>query len=507
MILDWKTYADKLHGCFLGKNIGGTLGAPLECKQSVTDVDFYVHDITKGVLPNDDLDLQIAFLNAAERHGVGVNSEILGTYWNTYIVPDWSEYGAGKRNLRAGLVPPLSGAYHNVYGESNGCWIRSELWACLAPGHPDIAVRYAYEDATVDHWGEGVWAEMFTAALESAAFATSDPEEAIDAALSFIPPECDIARVVAFVRACKADPSLDWKAARKKVLIAFPSSFGRDTLPGQSFDPDIPLPDHRKDAPAGIGIMLLGHYYGGGDFSRALCIAAGCCDDADCTAGNLGAFYGILYGTAGIPEKWIAPIGDDLKTCSLDTTKPGIPTSVTEMCARVMRLMPVFCENFVHLDEEGRISIETAWTLQAPKVIGYYWGVPEKHKPFYTRFPTDGLTMRRESASALAFVRPATLDIREGEEWNCAVWMHIAGCSVAGHINRYTVTVHVPAEWEAPNGRTFALDFPSDNVLTDRQTFTFIPRELRTASTSVLVELREIGGPDCVFFPIVLFHR
>lgn len=511
MILDPKTYADKLRGCILGKNIGGTLGGPLECKQSVLDVDFYVHDITKGVLPNDDLDLQIAFLCAAEKYGVGVNSRILGGYWNTYIVPDWAEYGFGKRNLRAGLVPPLSGYYQNIYGESNGAWIRSELWACLAPGRPDIAVRYAYEDASVDHFGCGVYAEMFTAALESAAFATSDPEKAIDVALSYIPPDCDIAKVVAFVRACKDDPTIDWKAARKKVLIAFPSSFGRDTLPGQSFDPDIPLPDHRKDSPAGIGITLIGHYYGGGDFSRALCIAAGCCDDSDCTAGTLGAFYGILYGTAGIPEKWIAPIGDEIKTCSLDTTKPGIPTTVTEMCERIARLMPVFMENYLHRDEEGRFSVEMRDEndLRAPKVAAYYWGVEEKKAPLYTLYPADGLTMRQDSGGAMAFVRLSSLNIHEGEPWDCTAWITYYGCSAfgSGHTNRYTVTVHVPAEWEAPNGRTFIIDQPADTVQMETETYTFIPRDLRSPTTPVLVEFREIGGPDCLCFPVVLFHR
>ena len=31
MNLDFKTYYDKVKGCYLGKNIGGTLGAPFEC--------------------------------------------------------------------------------------------------------------------------------------------------------------------------------------------------------------------------------------------------------------------------------------------------------------------------------------------------------------------------------------------------------------------------------------------------------------------------------------------
>ena len=59
MNISFETYKDKVRGCWLGKNIGGTLGAPLECIRGVYDVDYYLHDLNLGVLPNDDLDLQL----------------------------------------------------------------------------------------------------------------------------------------------------------------------------------------------------------------------------------------------------------------------------------------------------------------------------------------------------------------------------------------------------------------------------------------------------------------
>ena len=39
-------------------------------------------------------------------------------------------------------------------------------------------------DASVDHCGEGIYAELFTAALESAAFVISDLKQLIACALS-----------------------------------------------------------------------------------------------------------------------------------------------------------------------------------------------------------------------------------------------------------------------------------------------------------------------------------
>jgi hypothetical protein len=62
---------DKVLGCWLGKNIGGTLGAPFECKRGVFPVEFYTQDTHGEPLPNDDLDLQLVWLNAVANTGGG----------------------------------------------------------------------------------------------------------------------------------------------------------------------------------------------------------------------------------------------------------------------------------------------------------------------------------------------------------------------------------------------------------------------------------------------------
>ena len=73
-----------------------------------------------------------------------------------YVTPHWAKYGTAKINMRSGLLPPLSGTYSNDYKDSCGAFIRSEIWACIAPGFPQLAARYAYEDAILDHGnGEG----------------------------------------------------------------------------------------------------------------------------------------------------------------------------------------------------------------------------------------------------------------------------------------------------------------------------------------------------------------
>ena len=109
MVLKLNEFRDKLAGCWAGKNVGGVLGAPFECKRMVPDVDFYIQDLSMGPPANDDLDLQIVWLAAVERYGRNVNASILGDYWLSYVIPNWVEYGTGKANLKAGIVPPMCG--------------------------------------------------------------------------------------------------------------------------------------------------------------------------------------------------------------------------------------------------------------------------------------------------------------------------------------------------------------------------------------------------------------
>ena len=64
--LNFDTYYDKVKACWIGKNMGGTMGAPYEGKREILDIKGF---ITKPgeVVPNDDLDLQLVWLYALER--------------------------------------------------------------------------------------------------------------------------------------------------------------------------------------------------------------------------------------------------------------------------------------------------------------------------------------------------------------------------------------------------------------------------------------------------------
>ena len=199
--LKFKDYYDKVRGCYLGKNIGGTLGAPFECFRGVYDIDGFMQDVSSPI-PNDDVDLQLVWLAAVEQEVKNIDSHILCEYWDYYVTAVISEYGTGKNNFNKGILPPHTGYLRNFNRDSNGAWIRTEIWACLAAGHPDVAARFALEDAMVDHSGEGVYSAAFLAAMQSAAFVESDTMKLIEIGLSYIPEDCGITKGVRTVIEC-----------------------------------------------------------------------------------------------------------------------------------------------------------------------------------------------------------------------------------------------------------------------------------------------------------------
>ncbi|HHU08304.1 MAG TPA: ADP-ribosylglycohydrolase family protein, partial [Clostridiaceae bacterium] len=117
---------DKIHACWIGKNIGGTMGTPYEGKRELLDIQGFSTQPGES-LPNDDLDLQLVWLRAVDQLGPkAITASILAEYWLSYVMPHWNEYGVGKANLRAGFFPPLSGELNNEeWKHSNGAWIRT----------------------------------------------------------------------------------------------------------------------------------------------------------------------------------------------------------------------------------------------------------------------------------------------------------------------------------------------------------------------------------------------
>lgn len=355
------TFRDQVYGCWLGKNCGGTLGAPLERawgEPEPFDIWWYP-ELKEGGIPNDDLEMQLLWLKALEEVGPGLKAADLAQYWLDHIGYNWDEYGLSKTNLRLGLQPPVSGAFNNWFKDCMGCPIRSEIWACIAPGLPRIAVRYAFEDAICDHaGGESVFGEMFNTAIESAAFVVSDREQLIEIGMSYIPAESKTAQAIQAARKAYAE-GVDWKEARRRVLTTTPHY-------------------NAQYSPINLAFQVIGWLYGE-EFGDALCKAVNCGYDTDCTGATLGSILGILATRTGLPQRWTAPLGENISTNEswggIRNASNGpnpVPKTLDELTARVCRMAQQVLTAHGVLDGGATFTVDPA-NLYADSGVAELW--------------------------------------------------------------------------------------------------------------------------------------
>lgn len=456
-LIDFSSSAfyDKVYGCWMGKNCGGTLGAPLE--KSIGEPDpfdtWWYPTLQEGGIPNDDLELQLIWLKAFEERGRDLNAHHLAQYWLNNVAYNMDEYGWARMNLRLGLLPPLSGSYNNWFKDCMGCPIRSEIFACVAPGLPRLAAQYAYQDAIVDHaGGESVYGELFNTAIASSAFIVSDLKELLDIGRTYVPEGSKTAQAIDAARRAHA-AGLDWKAARRKVLEATPHY-------------------NAQYSPINMGFQTIGLLYGK-DFAESLCIAVNCGYDTDCTGATVGATLGIIYGNSGLPEKWTEPLGDVIATneswgglryCS-DGLFP-IPKNLKELTLRTIEVARIVSAG--HTPSRDALcaddSVRALWRLPVTRVsfalgtinadIEYGEnpvGVPGTRKPIQTILtntaPTP-LSVRCSISTPSGWKAPADQTVDIPGRGQCVVeWMlEIPESTVLENSNTLFLQVSAPRQ-------------------------------------------------------------
>ena len=164
--ISYEKYLDKVTGCFIGKAISGNIGAPHEGVKMPLALPF-MQEMINPDLPNDDLDLQVLWLDVMEEKGEHFTSYDLLERFCRCTPYSPGEYSVMRKNFQRGIYPPYSGKFCNdFYIEGMGCPIRSEVWGCVAVGNPALARELSSRDGVLVHAGESVEAEMFLAALE-----------------------------------------------------------------------------------------------------------------------------------------------------------------------------------------------------------------------------------------------------------------------------------------------------------------------------------------------------
>jgi ADP-ribosylglycohydrolase len=284
MQIEYETYLDKVLGCWMGKCISGTIGAPFEGRKELFDYRFDKRSIEK-MLPNDDLDLQVLWLHVIEEKGIYFQTEDLADAFLNKCPYSPGEYAVFKKNYSKGIRPPYSGFFNNSYYlNGNGCPIRSEIWGCIAPGNPRLAASYAWKDGIMDHGDESVYAEAFFSAVEAAAFFESDIKTLVAAGLEQISPKSKIFRLIQDVLYW-SDRHEDWREVRRLILDNYGHPDCTNTFQNTAF-------------------VVMALLFCNMDIIDSTMMGLNCGYDTDCTCATAGAIAGIIAGAKELQKKY-----------------------------------------------------------------------------------------------------------------------------------------------------------------------------------------------------------
>jgi len=310
-------YQEKMEGALMGRMAGCTLGAPVEFwpisrmealaqesgipfppvdywsyipdpykkRYGLSPREDYTRDKMDGVPVDDDLAYTMLGLLVAEDYGLDFTIGDVGKAWLKYLPYACSAEDIALKNLKAGIPAAESGEKNNPYCEWIGADIRADPWGYLAPAWPEQAAEMAYRDAFISHRRQGIYGEMFFAAVIAAAFSVSHPVEALEIGLTEIPEHCALAQAVRWT--LEVAPKIhDYHQAREAVEGRFKGMNPVHTINNAC-------------------LTIWGLTLGGTDFTRVIGETVAMGMDNDCTAATAGSIVGAIVGKKGIPEHWV----------------------------------------------------------------------------------------------------------------------------------------------------------------------------------------------------------
>lgn len=356
MQIGYTAYLDAVYGGWIGKSIGGTIGARFEGKKSWNEIT--PETLFPETIPfNDDLDLQILWLKVLEEKGPMLTTTDLADAWHEWCWYDFNEYGIFRKNWRQKIAPPMSGKFDNQFWETGmGCPIRSEIWGYVFPGRPELAVKYAYMDGSLDHTDQSVGAELMFSAMASMAFWVKDIRQLSEMFWHYLPKGSPIDVLSRAAFECY-DQGYTLRDARERLMA---------------------LGGHPEacDAQTNVPLTFLALLYGQGDFEKTIIATVNCGYDVDCTAATACAFLGQMLGASRIPQSLKKQVGDDLVMGIEYKRKKMTLKALAEDTARVGVMLAKTLSTNVELDDAPKLTPPRAWKDNSPTIVASYPALP-----------------------------------------------------------------------------------------------------------------------------------
>jgi ADP-ribosylglycohydrolase len=320
---------DRLLGAWLGRCVGCNLGKPVEngdhwtvgrLAEYLTLADAYPlrdyvpvldpmpagfelrewwPETTRGRITesarDDDIDYTILGLHILEEYGFGFTTADIAAEWLDRL-PYTQTYTAERvayRNLVIGYEVSEAGRIDNPYREWIGAQIRADIFGYVNPGNPRAAAEMAYRDAALSHTANGVYGELWSAALVAAAF-TCNARQAIEASHACVPPKSRLAEAVGVVLDLH-ESGIGWERARAAIEERYGHYSWVHTVNNAA-------------------VVTAGLLWGEGDFTSTIGLTVQGGWDTDSNGATAGSVAGIISGAAALPAQWTAPLHDTARS-------------------------------------------------------------------------------------------------------------------------------------------------------------------------------------------------
>lgn len=248
----------------------------------------------RGSSRDDDVDYTVLNLHVLRACGGDFGTEDVAAAWLTLLpfLQTYTAERAAMRNLINGLPPSRAAGHRNPYREWIGAAIRADVFGYVRPGDPAGAAELAYRDAALSHTANGIYGEMWCAALVSAAFTAGSAAEALDASLTVVPTGSRLHRAIDDTRRRHA-AGLDWQQNRDRIEADLGHYSWVHTINNAA-------------------VLTAGLLYGDGDFGRTIGLTVSGGWDTDSNGGTAGSVAGILAGE--IEARWREPLQDTVRS-------------------------------------------------------------------------------------------------------------------------------------------------------------------------------------------------
>jgi hypothetical protein len=251
------------------------------------------------MVEDDDINYTTIGFAIVKKHGANFTPLDVASFWcqNVPIFHTCTAERVAYRNFVANVLPPDSATFRNPYREWIGAQIRADYFGYANPGNPARAAEWAWRDACISHIKNGIYGEMWVAAMLAAAYVETDMVRIIRAGLAQIPAQSRLTEDVEQMIALHATGA-SYDDAVKAVHTQWDEKIGH----------------HWCHTNSNAQIVALALLWGEGDYEKTITRAVMPGFDTDCNGATAGSVWGIVHGVQALPAKWTRPLRNRVQT-------------------------------------------------------------------------------------------------------------------------------------------------------------------------------------------------